>query len=86
MVATTTVIDELNPNLAAPAARTLHAFRLRPIMRQGTAASIPETWNRYTTLDEARQAIKPMYHDDRVLRVFIVTDEAPPQFVEWVER
>jgi len=27
-----------------------------------------------------------MYHDDRVLRVFVVTDEVPPQFVEWVER
>jgi hypothetical protein len=27
-----------------------------------------------------------MYHDDRVLRGFIVTDEAPPRFVEWVER
>jgi hypothetical protein len=27
-----------------------------------------------------------MYHDDRVLRAFIVTDEAPPHFVEWVER
>jgi hypothetical protein len=31
-------------------------------------------------------AVKSMYHDDRVLRAFIVTDEAPPHFVEWVER
>ena len=61
-------------------------FRLRPIMRQGTASSISETWTRFATLQEARQAVKPMYHDDRVLRVFIVTDEAPPRFVEWVER
>jgi hypothetical protein len=86
MVAATMVIDELHASLAEPAARTRHAFRLRPIMRQGTASSIPEIWNRYATLDEARQAIKPIYHDDRVLRVFIVTDERPPQFVEWVER
>jgi hypothetical protein len=55
-------------------------------MRQGTASSIPETWTRFATIDEARNSVKPMYHDDRVLRVFIVTDEAPPRFVEWVER
>jgi hypothetical protein len=55
-------------------------------MRQGTASSISETWNHYTTVDDARRATKQMYHDDRVLRVFIVTDAAPPQFMEWVER
>jgi hypothetical protein len=61
-------------------------LRVRPIMRQGTASSIPETWTRFDSLDEARRAVKTMYHDDRVLRVFIVTDEAPPRFVEWIER
>lgn len=61
-------------------------FRLRPIMRQGTASSIPETWERYGTLDSARAAAKDAYHDDRVLRLFIVTDDVPPRFVEWVER
>ena len=62
------------------------AFRLRPIMRQGTASSIPETWTRFASLEAARGAVKQMYHDDRVLRVFVVTDEAPPRFVEWIER
>jgi hypothetical protein len=61
-------------------------FRLRPIMRQGTASSIPETWVRFASLDEALGAVKQMYRDDRVLRVFVVTDEAPPRFVEWIER
>ena len=61
-------------------------FRVRTIMRQGTASSIPETWTRFASLADARTAIKHMYHDDRVLRAFIVTDAAPPQFVEWVER
>lgn len=61
-------------------------FRLRPIMRQGTASSIPETWTHFASVDEARRAVKAMYHDDRVLRAFIVTDEAPARFVEWVER
>lgn len=61
-------------------------FRLRPIMRQGTASSIPETWIRYPTLESARAAVKQMYHDDRVLRVFVTTDELQARFIEWVER
>ena len=86
---TVTILD-LEDQLAAeppPAAVVAPPrFRLRPIMRQGTASSIPETWTSFATRAEATQAIKPMYHDDRVLRVYIVTDEAPPRFVEWVER
>jgi len=62
------------------------AFRLRPIMRQGTASSVAETWAHFDTLEDARRAVKQMYHDDRVLRVFIVRDALPSQFVEWVER
>jgi hypothetical protein len=71
---------------STPTVEARPAFRLRPVMRQGTASSIPETWMRFTALAEARQEVKAMYHDDRVLRVFIVTDDMPPQFVEWVER
>ncbi|HMF97440.1 MAG TPA: hypothetical protein VKE96_24235 [Vicinamibacterales bacterium] len=63
-----------------------HTFRLRPIMRQGTASSIPQAWERFDAITDARAAAKSMYHDDRVLRVFIVIDECPPQFVEWVDR
>jgi hypothetical protein len=48
------------------------AFRVRPIMRQGTASSIPATWTRFAT----QSAVKAVYHDDPVLRVFIVTDRA----------
>jgi hypothetical protein len=62
------------------------AYRLRAIVRQGTAASLPAVWERYPTADAARASVRAMYHDDRVLRAFIVTDEAPPRFVEWVER
>jgi hypothetical protein len=61
-------------------------FRMRPIMRQGTPSSIDGVWTRFATLEAARAAAKPMYHDDRVLRVFIVTDGLMPGFVEWVER
>jgi len=61
------------------------SFRLRPIVRQGTAASVPETWERYASVEDARAGAKHMYHDDRVLRVMIVLDSGGP-FVEWVER
>lgn len=81
----TMVVDE-TPRTALRPAESHLAFRVRPIMRQGTASSIPETWERYGTLESARAAVKHTYHDDRVLRVFIVTDDVPPRFVEWVER
>jgi len=60
-------------------------FRLRPIMRQGTASSIPETWTHYASVEDARAAAKHMYQDDRVLRVMLVVD-GPGTFVEWLER
>ena len=61
------------------------SFRLRPIMKQGTAASLPETWTHYPSLDDARAGAKTMYHNDRVLRVMVVTDSRG-SFVEWIER
>jgi hypothetical protein len=54
-------------------------------MKQGTAASIPETWTHYASLEDARAGAKVMYHDDRILRVMVVTDSAG-SFVEWTER
>jgi len=63
------------------------AFRLRAIMKQGTAASpsLPETWTHYPSVQAARAGAKVMYHNDRVLRVMMVTDSAG-SFVEWIER
>jgi hypothetical protein len=55
-------------------------------MRQGTAASLPSTWEHYLTIEDARAGTRPLYHDDRVLRVMIVTDSLPPRLVEWVDR
>ena len=60
-------------------------FRLRPIMRQGTATGIPETWEHYASVENARAGAKDMYHDDRVLRVMLVEDSIGT-FVEWIER
>jgi len=61
------------------------SFRLRPIMKQGTAASIPETWIRYASVVDARVGAKSMYQNDRVLRVMLVVDSVG-SFVEWIER
>ena len=63
----------------------MHAFRLRPIMKQGTAAGIRETWAHYASMDDARAGAKLMYHNDRVLRVMAVNDSVG-SFVEWIER
>ena len=60
-------------------------FRLRPIMKQGTASSIPESWTHYQSMEDARSGARGMYHNDRVLRVMLVVDSAG-SFVEWVER
>ena len=60
-------------------------FRLRPTMKQGTAASIAETWLHYGSMEEARIGARKMYHDDRVLRVMVVSD-VEGSFVEWIER
>jgi hypothetical protein len=60
-------------------------FRLRPIMRQGTASGVPETWIHYASIEDARIGAKRMYHNDHVLRVMLVVD-GPGSFVEWIER
>jgi hypothetical protein len=69
-----------------PPPATRPFFRLRAIMRQGTAAGLPAVWEQYATIDTARAAVRGMYSNDRVLRVLIVTGDVPPRFVEWVER
>ena len=65
MTAIATITDEPRATQLESVVAAHQAFRLRPIMRQGTASSIPEAWTRYATLPEARQAVKSMYHDDR---------------------
>jgi hypothetical protein len=62
------------------------AFRLLPIVKQGTAASMPETWTHYASIEQARIGAKLMYGHDRVQRVMVVSDNAAGSFVEWIER
>ena len=60
-----------------------HRFRLLATMVQGTAAALPEAWRSYHTIDEARFAAREMMRNQRVLRVAIVADYPPLQFIEW---
>ena len=62
-----------------------NTFRLRPIMKQGTAAGLSETWTHYPSVEAARAGAKLMYQNDRVLRVMVVTDSVG-SCVEWIER
>ena len=75
--------------LSAVAAREEEAhdrYRLLATMVQGTAAALPEAWQPYRTVDEARVGAREMLHNHRVLRVAVVEDRIPLQFVEWVGR
>lgn len=55
-------------------------------MAQGTAAALPEAWRSYRNVEEARIGARAMLVDDSVLRVAIVGDRVPLQFIEWVVR
>ena len=59
-------------------------YRLRAIMKQGTAASIPETWVHYASEAAARLGAKTMYSNDRVLQVMLVNGSG--RFVDWIGR
>jgi hypothetical protein len=63
-----------------------HQFPLLATMVQGTAATLPEAWQSYRNVDEARLAAREMIQSRRVWRVAIVEDRMPMQFVEWVGR
>ena len=63
-----------------------HRYRLLATMMQGTAAALPETWQTFRTVEEARIGAREMLHNHRVLRVAVVKDRIPLQFAEWVNR
>jgi hypothetical protein len=55
-------------------------------MVKGTAGRLPEAWQSYGTVEDARNGAREMLHNHRVLRVGIVDDRSPLQLVEWVDR
>lgn len=63
------------------------AFRLIVTVRRGSASGVgPAAWASYPTIEAAREAATALLKHERVQRVLIARDEAPPAFVEWVER
>ena len=63
-----------------------HKFRLLATMVQGTAATLPEAWQSYAEIEEARSGAREMLRNHRVLRVALVENRIPMQFVEWIGR
>jgi hypothetical protein len=63
-----------------------HPFRLLATMVQGGPSALPEAWRSYSDVHAARLAAHQMVQDRRALRVAIVEDRPPLQFVEWVEK
>jgi len=51
----------------------------------GNGREYPRNVDAHESIEEARTAAKLMYHDDRILRVMVVTDSVG-SFVEWIER
>lgn len=61
-------------------------FRLIVSVRRGSASSIPGGWERYPTLEQARTAAAALLRQERVTRIAVVRNEAPPAFIEWLDR
>lgn len=61
-------------------------FRLIVSVRRGSACNMPDTWQRYPTLEKARMAAAALLRHERVTRIAVVRNEAPPVFVEWLDR
>jgi hypothetical protein len=61
-------------------------FRLVISVRRGSGCSIAGAWQRYATLEQARTAAMALLKHERVARIAIVRNEAPPAFVEWLDR
>ena len=61
-------------------------FRLVITVRRGTPGNLPGAADRYATLELARSAGAGLLRHERVLRIAIVRNEAPPAFVEWLDR
>jgi hypothetical protein len=61
-------------------------FRLIVSVRRGSACNMPDAWQRYPTLEQARTAAAALLRHERVTRIAVVRNEAPSAFVEWLDR
>ncbi len=84
----TTATERSRPDLRSAIGRdeALHPFRVLATMSEGTPSALPEAWRSYRNVADARLAARQIIQDPRVLRVAIVEDRPPLQFVAWVDR
>jgi hypothetical protein len=61
-------------------------YRLIVSVRRGSASNMPGAWQHYPTLEQARTAAAALLRHERVTRIAVVRNEAPPVFVEWMDR
>ena len=78
--------SEAGPSVVTARDQANHRYRLLAMLGHGTAGALPEAWQCYGTVEEARIGAREMLHNQRVLQVAIVEDRPPLQFVEWVCR
>ncbi len=78
--------SEARPSVVTTWDEAYHRYRLLAMMVQGTASKLPEAWQSYRSVEEARIGAHAMLRNHGVLRVAIVEDRIPLQFVEWVGR
>lgn len=60
-------------------------LRIIAVMAQGSPGVLPEAWQSYLNLDEARTGAAAALRDTRVLGIAIVEDGNPLRFVEWID-
>jgi hypothetical protein len=71
---------------AMPVRPANQRFRILAVMAQGTPGVLPQAWQCYVNLDDARIGARTALRDARVLEVAIVEDNNKPlRLVEWVE-
>jgi hypothetical protein len=80
------VTSEASRSAVATWREAHHRYRLLAVMVHGTAGALPEAWQSYGTVEKARIGAREMLHNQRVMRVAIIEDRPPLQFVEWVGR
>jgi hypothetical protein len=61
-----------------------HRLRLLILMAQGTAGALPEAWQSYGEIEDARASALETLRNPHVVRVGIVEDNIPLRLVEWV--
>jgi hypothetical protein len=78
--------SEADSSAVTARAKAHHQFRLLAIMVHGTPGALPDAWRSYRNADEARVAARETMRNQHVLRLAILEDRPPLQFIEWVDR